>query len=62
MPAYDLVVVGGGIDGLATAYQFTRCYPGRQVALKTEAYHLCRNLIYLQIGDAVVDRLAPRFG
>ncbi|MFO0809764.1 MAG: L-2-hydroxyglutarate oxidase [Gemmataceae bacterium] len=29
----DLVVVGGGIVGLATAYQFTRRFPGRQVVV-----------------------------
>jgi L-2-hydroxyglutarate oxidase len=29
----DLAVVGGGIVGLATAYQFTRRFPGRTVAV-----------------------------
>ena len=29
----DLAVVGGGIVGLATAYQFTRRFPGRSVAV-----------------------------
>jgi L-2-hydroxyglutarate oxidase len=30
---YDLAVVGGGIVGLATAYQFIRRFPGRRVAV-----------------------------
>lgn len=35
---FDLAVVGGGIVGLATAYQFTRRYPGRRVlVLEKEA-------------------------
>src|SRR5207237_9003217 len=29
----DLAVVGGGFVGLATAYQFTRRYPGRRVVV-----------------------------
>src|SRR3954449_1869770 len=33
MPTFDLAVVGGGIVGLATAYQFTRRFPGRRVVL-----------------------------
>jgi L-2-hydroxyglutarate oxidase len=40
MPVYDLVVVGGGIVGLATAYQFTRRLPGRQVAVLEKEVHL----------------------
>ncbi|MCE9561847.1 MAG: L-2-hydroxyglutarate oxidase [Planctomycetes bacterium] len=30
---FDLVVVGGGIVGLATAYQFTQRFPGKHVAV-----------------------------
>ncbi|MFO0826391.1 MAG: L-2-hydroxyglutarate oxidase [Gemmataceae bacterium] len=30
---FDLAVVGGGIVGLATAYQFTRRYPGKRVVV-----------------------------
>ncbi len=30
---YDLAIVGGGIVGLATAYQFTRRYPGKRVVI-----------------------------
>src|SRR5438876_6342579 len=33
MTMSDLAVVGGGIVGLATAYQFTRRYPGRRVVV-----------------------------
>src|SRR5580698_2593497 len=33
MPVFDLVVVGGGIVGLATAYQFTNRFPGKRVAV-----------------------------
>jgi L-2-hydroxyglutarate oxidase len=33
MATYDLTVVGGGIVGLATAYQFVRRFPGRRVAV-----------------------------
>ena len=33
MATFDLVVVGGGIVGLATAYQFTRRCPGKRVAV-----------------------------
>jgi L-2-hydroxyglutarate oxidase len=33
MAAFDLVVVGGGIVGLATAYQFTNRFPGKRVAV-----------------------------
>jgi L-2-hydroxyglutarate oxidase len=29
MPTSDLIIVGGGIVGLATAYQFQRRFPGR---------------------------------
>jgi len=31
--AFDLVVVGGGIVGLATAFQFTRRFPGKRIAV-----------------------------
>jgi L-2-hydroxyglutarate oxidase len=33
MTTFDLAVVGGGIVGLATAYQFTQRFPGRRVVL-----------------------------
>ena len=33
MQTFDLAVVGGGIVGLATAYQFTQRFPGRRVVL-----------------------------
>jgi (S)-2-hydroxyglutarate dehydrogenase len=33
MATFDLAVVGGGIVGLATAYRFTRRFPGRRVVL-----------------------------
>ena len=33
MQTFDLAVVGGGIVGLATAYQFSRRFPGRRVVV-----------------------------
>jgi L-2-hydroxyglutarate oxidase len=33
MPTFDLAVIGGGIVGLATAYRFTRRFPGRRVVV-----------------------------
>lgn len=33
MESTDVLIVGGGIVGLATAYQFTREYPGRRVTV-----------------------------
>ena len=33
MTTFDLAVVGGGIVGLATAYQFTQRFPGRRVVV-----------------------------
>jgi L-2-hydroxyglutarate oxidase len=33
MPVFDVAVVGGGIVGLATAYRFTRRFPGRRVVV-----------------------------
>ncbi len=33
MQSTDVLIVGGGIIGLATAYQLTRQYPGRRVVL-----------------------------
>lgn len=38
MPKHDLVVIGGGIVGLATAWRFTERFPGRRlVVLEKEA-------------------------
>jgi L-2-hydroxyglutarate oxidase len=33
MSQVDLAIIGGGIVGLATAYQFTRAFPGRSVVV-----------------------------
>jgi L-2-hydroxyglutarate oxidase len=33
MRSYDIAIIGGGIVGLATAYQVTRLYPGRRVVV-----------------------------
>jgi L-2-hydroxyglutarate oxidase len=33
METFDLAVIGGGIVGLATAYQFTRRFPGKRVVV-----------------------------
>ena len=33
MSKYDLVVIGGGIIGLATALKFTELYPEKKVAI-----------------------------
>src|ERR1043166_8051061 len=33
MTTFDLSVIGGGIVGLATAYQFTQRFPGRRVII-----------------------------
>ncbi|MEX2316118.1 MAG: L-2-hydroxyglutarate oxidase [Pirellulales bacterium] len=33
MPQYDLVIIGGGIVGLATAYRFLERFPGRRVTV-----------------------------
>src|SRR5206468_11012364 len=33
MATFDLAVVGGGIVGLATAYRFTRRFPGKRVVV-----------------------------
>lgn len=33
MTTFDLAVVGGGLVGLATAYQFTQRCPGRRVVV-----------------------------
>src|SRR6476660_2481312 len=33
MRTFDLAVVGGGIVGLATAYRFTRRFPGKRVVV-----------------------------
>ncbi|HEV3383337.1 MAG TPA: FAD-dependent oxidoreductase, partial [Gemmata sp.] len=39
MAAFDLAVVGGGIVGLATAYQFSQRFPGkRAVVLEKESH------------------------
>src|SRR5947209_16416947 len=37
---HDLAVVGGGIVGLATAYQFVRRFPGRRVAVLEKESHV----------------------
>jgi L-2-hydroxyglutarate oxidase len=37
---YDLAVVGGGIVGLATAYQFIHRFPGRRVAVLEKESHV----------------------
>ncbi|HEX4592574.1 MAG TPA: L-2-hydroxyglutarate oxidase [Gemmataceae bacterium] len=37
---HDLAVVGGGIVGLATAYQFMRRFPGRRVAVLEKESHV----------------------
>src|SRR5581483_2704642 len=33
MATFDLAVIGGGIVGLATAYRFTRRFPGKRVVV-----------------------------
>lgn len=40
MAPFDLAVIGGGIVGLATAYQFTQRYPGRQVIVLEKESHV----------------------
>jgi L-2-hydroxyglutarate oxidase len=52
---FDLAVIGGGIVGLATAYQFTRRYPGRPVVvlekeLRVAAHQTGRNSGVLHSG------------
>jgi len=37
---FDIIVVGGGIVGLATAYQFTKTYPNKTIALIEKEDHL----------------------
>src|SRR5580698_5394946 len=43
MAAFDLVVVGGGIVGLATAYQFTNRFPGKRVAVLEKEAHVAEH-------------------
>jgi (S)-2-hydroxyglutarate dehydrogenase len=43
MPSFDLVVVGGGIVGLATAYQFGRRIPGRRVIILEKESRLAQH-------------------
>jgi L-2-hydroxyglutarate oxidase len=40
MTSFDLAVVGGGIVGLATAYQFTRRFPGTRAAVLEKEPHV----------------------
>jgi L-2-hydroxyglutarate oxidase len=40
MQAFDLAVVGGGIVGLATAYQFIQRFPGRRVVVLEKEDHV----------------------
>ena len=40
MATFDLAVVGGGIVGLATAYQFTQRFPGRRVVVLEKESHV----------------------
>jgi (S)-2-hydroxyglutarate dehydrogenase len=43
MAAFDLAVVGGGIVGLATAYQFTNRFPGKRVAVLEKETHVAEH-------------------
>jgi L-2-hydroxyglutarate oxidase len=40
MQTFDLAVVGGGIVGLATAYQFIQRFPGRRVIVFEKEHHV----------------------
>jgi L-2-hydroxyglutarate oxidase LhgO len=40
---YDLAVVGGGIVGLATAYQFGQRFPGRRVVVLEKEPHIAQH-------------------
>src|SRR5829696_6424581 len=40
MPTTDLVIVGGGIVGLATAYQFQRRFPGRSCRIVEKEWEI----------------------
>jgi L-2-hydroxyglutarate oxidase len=41
--SYDVAIVGGGIVGLATAYQVTRLFPGRRVVVLEKEAELARH-------------------
>ena len=43
MATFDLAVVGGGIVGLATAYQFTQRFPGRRVVVLEKESDVARH-------------------
>lgn len=43
MDSFDLIVVGGGIVGLATAYRFSQQYPGQSVAVLEKETRLARH-------------------
>jgi L-2-hydroxyglutarate oxidase len=43
MPTFDLIVVGGGIVGLATAYRFTNRYPGKRVVVLEKEAHVAEH-------------------
>jgi L-2-hydroxyglutarate oxidase len=43
MTTFDLAVVGGGIVGLATAYQFTQRFPGRRVVVLEKEARLAQH-------------------
>src|SRR5215218_8087170 len=40
MASFDVAVVGGGIVGLATAYKFTRRFPGGRVVVLEKESHV----------------------
>lgn len=40
---FDLAIIGGGIVGLATAYRFTRRFPGRRIAVLEKEAHVAEH-------------------
>ena len=40
---FDLAIIGGGIVGLATAYRFTRRFPGRRVVVLEKESHVAEH-------------------
>jgi L-2-hydroxyglutarate oxidase len=40
MPRFHLVIVGGGIVGLATSYRYSERFPGRRVVVLEKEPHL----------------------